>query len=84
MVFDGPSIIIILIFFPWSITFRPEKSYRSSKSSGMIFKGLSLGYSSFPADGGTLSELLHMADLRMYQRKKEKHRVTELRSGGRW
>lgn len=42
---------------------------------GLSFKGLSFGYSSFPADSDDLNELLHIADLRMYQRKKEKHRI---------
>lgn len=41
---------------------------------GLAFRGLSLGYSSFPADGDDLSRLMHLADLRMYQRKKERHR----------
>jgi diguanylate cyclase (GGDEF)-like protein len=52
------------------------------KQSNMVFKGLSTGYSSFPKDGGTLSELLHVADLRMYQRKKEKHRFSDVRFAG--
>ena len=41
-----------------------------NESEGIEFRGLSLGYSSFPADGNTLSDLLHLADLRMYQVKK--------------
>lgn len=43
----------------------------------MEFKGLSSGYSSFPADGSKLSDLLYMADLRMYQAKKHQHRGLE-------
>jgi len=42
--------------------------------NGLAFKGLSLGLSSYPADGDDLSRLMHLADLRMYQRKKERHR----------
>lgn len=43
----------------------------------MTFKGLSSGYSSFPADGSKLSDLLYVADLRMYQAKKQQHRMVE-------
>ncbi|KUO49914.1 MAG: hypothetical protein APF76_01700 [Desulfitibacter sp. BRH_c19] len=43
------------------------------KKSGVAFRGLSLGYSLFPSDGNNLSDLLHVADINMYQKKKEKH-----------
>ncbi|NLA87674.1 MAG: GGDEF domain-containing protein [Clostridiales bacterium] len=52
-----------------------EKLRFSDNPHGLVFKGLSLGYSSFPADSDNLSKLLYLADLRMYQRKKEKHRM---------
>jgi len=45
-----------------------------NKPEGLAFRGLSLGFSSFPADGNTLSDLLHLADLRMYQVKKGQHK----------
>lgn len=38
------------------------------------FQGLSLGCASYPKDGNDLSQLLYLADLNMYQEKKEKHR----------
>lgn len=34
------------------------------------FKGLSFGYAFFPEDGNKLNDLLHIADLKMYQEKK--------------
>ncbi|MGB5823233.1 MAG: GGDEF domain-containing protein [Proteocatella sp.] len=34
------------------------------------FKGLSFGYALFPEDGNKLNDLLHIADLKMYQEKK--------------
>lgn len=52
-----------------------EKLEFLNDPDGVAFKGLSLGYSSFPVDGNTLSDLLYLADLRMYQVKKDKHRV---------
>ena len=45
-----------------------------SEGNGMTFKGLSLGCADFPEDGNTVSELLYMSDLRMYQVKKEQHK----------
>ncbi len=42
------------------------------------FKGMSSGHSSFPADGNKLSELLYLADLRMYQAKKQQHRLLDV------
>lgn len=50
----------------------------SNDLNGIAFKGLSLGYASFPADGNTLNDLLSIADLKMYQAKKEYHRRTIL------
>ncbi|MCR3921427.1 MAG: GGDEF domain-containing protein [Firmicutes bacterium] len=41
---------------------------------GVPFYGLSSGYASFPTDADNLSDLLHLADIDMYQKKKEKHR----------
>ncbi|MFW5838640.1 MAG: GGDEF domain-containing protein [Bacillota bacterium] len=38
------------------------------------FLGLSLGCATYPKDGETLSDILHTADTKMYQIKKEKHR----------
>ncbi len=46
----------------------------TNRSFDMPFRGLSLGYASFPSDGDNLSDLLYFADLNMYQKKKEKHR----------
>lgn len=40
---------------------------------GVPFKGISYGYSTFPEECTAISELMHLADFRMYQRKKEKH-----------
>lgn len=48
---------------------------RFSRNTGFMFKGISFGCASYPEDSGNLSDLLHQADLRMYQRKKEKHRL---------
>jgi len=42
--------------------------------NNVAFKGLSLGCASFPADGDKLKDLMYLADLRMYQVKKEKRR----------
>lgn len=39
------------------------------------FLGLSLGCATYPEEGETLSEILHTADTKMYQIKKEKHRL---------
>lgn len=46
--------------------------------SGVEFRGLSSGYASYPEDGNDLRELLHLADFKMYQEKKEKHRGVPL------
>ncbi|MGE5628165.1 MAG: GGDEF domain-containing protein [Solirubrobacterales bacterium] len=40
---------------------------------GVSFKGISYGYATFPEDGTTISDLMHLADFRMYQKKKVKH-----------
>ncbi len=45
-----------------------------NRSFDIPFYSLSLGYASFPSDGDNLSDLLYLADLNMYQKKKEKHR----------
>ncbi len=50
-----------------------EKLRFMNKTNALSFKGLSFGYASYPTDSDALSELLYLADLRMYQRKKEKH-----------
>jgi diguanylate cyclase (GGDEF)-like protein len=52
-----------------------EKLRFTANPHGLTFKGLSLGCASFPADSDNLSKLLYLADLRMYQHKKEKHRI---------
>ncbi len=49
-----------------------EKLNFSDAFEGFDFKGLSFGYASFPADGYKLNELLHLADLKMYEIKKQK------------
>lgn len=54
---------------------RLDKIKFKSHPHGLSFKGLSFGYSSFPTDSDDLSKLLYLADLKMYQRKKEKHRI---------
>lgn len=41
---------------------------------GVAFRGLSLGYASYPTDANNLSDLLYKADFNMYQVKKERHR----------
>lgn len=51
-----------------------EKMKFTNNPDGVYFKGISLGCSCFPNDGNDISELLYLADLRMYQVKKEKHR----------
>lgn len=51
-----------------------EKMKFINNLDGVDFKGISLGCSSFPTDGKNISELLYLADLRMYQVKKEKHK----------
>lgn len=57
-----------------SLCSRMEKLEFRNGQLGVEFKGLSLGYSSFPADGRAISDLLYLADLNMYQKKKMKHR----------
>lgn len=42
--------------------------------SGIKFLGLSTGYANYPGDASNISELLGMADSRMYQNKKKKHK----------
>jgi len=42
--------------------------------SGIKFLGLSTGYSNYPEDANSISELLGIADSRMYQNKKKKHK----------
>ena len=42
---------------------------------GFDFKGLSFGYPSFPADGYKLNDLLHLADLKMYEIKNRKRNI---------
>jgi diguanylate cyclase (GGDEF)-like protein len=42
--------------------------------NNVTFIGLSLGCATFPADGDKLKDLMYLADLRMYQVKKEKRR----------
>ncbi len=44
------------------------------KRSKVPFRGISSGYALFPHDGRQMSELLHKADVKMYQIKKLKHR----------
>lgn len=44
------------------------------KKSKVAFRGISSGYALFPHDGKQMSELLHKADVKMYQVKKMKHR----------
>ncbi|MFO7525201.1 MAG: GGDEF domain-containing protein [Ignavibacteriaceae bacterium] len=44
------------------------------KKSKVTFRGISSGYALFPHDGKQMSELLHKADVKMYQVKKMKHR----------
>ena len=44
------------------------------KKSKVLFRGISSGYALFPYDGKQMSELLHQADVKMYQVKKIKHR----------
>jgi diguanylate cyclase (GGDEF)-like protein len=39
------------------------------KPENIAFRGLSLGCASFPTDGNTVSDLLHIADLKMYEQK---------------
>ncbi len=41
---------------------------------GVAFKGLSFGQASYPQDAKTLSNLLHLADSKMYQAKKEQYK----------
>lgn len=52
-----------------------EKLRFTNNQYNLAFRGLSLGYSTFPTDSTNLSKLLYLADLRMYQKKKEKHRM---------
>lgn len=52
-----------------------EKLRFAKNPNGLTFKGLSLGCSAYPSDSDNLSKLLYLADLRMYQKKKEKHRI---------
>ena len=42
--------------------------------SGIKFLGLSTGYANYPEDAKNISELLGIADSRMYQNKKKKHK----------
>jgi len=51
-----------------------EKIKFQNGTCGIPFLGVSIGHSSFPADGRSLNNLLYLADLNMYQQKKIKHR----------
>jgi diguanylate cyclase (GGDEF)-like protein len=53
-----------------------EKLEFRNNPSGVAFGGLSMGCSYFPTDGNILSDLFHLADLKMYQQKKEKRMKT--------
>jgi len=44
--------------------------------TGIKFLGLSTGYANYPEDAKNISELLGIADSRMYQNKKKKHKST--------
>jgi len=50
-----------------------ETNFVMTKSK-VAFRGISSGYALFPHDGKQMSELLHKADVKMYQVKKLKHR----------
>jgi diguanylate cyclase (GGDEF)-like protein len=50
-----------------------DTNFAMTKSK-VPFRGISSGYALFPHDGKQLSELLHKADVKMYQVKKMKHR----------
>jgi len=50
-----------------------ETNFVMTKSK-VAFRGISSGYALFPHDGKQMSELLHKADVKMYQVKKMKHR----------
>lgn len=54
-----------------------EKMRFLNNPSGIEFLGLSTGCSSYPADSKNISELLGIADSRMYQNKKMKHKTTD-------
>lgn len=43
--------------------------------SKVPYQGLSLGVSAYPADADKISDLLHLADEKMYQAKKVKHHI---------
>jgi diguanylate cyclase (GGDEF)-like protein len=49
-----------------------KKVVFSNLPNDIAFKGLSLGYSSFPEDGDKLNDLLYLADLRMYRVKRKR------------
>lgn len=49
----------------------------STFHSKVPFRGISSGYALYPHDGKQLSDLLHKADVNMYQVKKMKHRTPQ-------
>lgn len=53
-----------------------EKFNFATTLEGLDFKGLSFGYATFPADARKLSDLLHLADLKMYETKNRKRNRT--------
>lgn len=50
--------------------------YAVFSTQDLDFKGLRFGYASFPADGHKQSDLLHLADLKMYEIKNRKRNIT--------
>ena len=53
-----------------------EKLHFTSPLHGFTFKGFSFGYASFPTDGYKLTDLLHLADLKMYEIKNSKRNIS--------
>ncbi|WP_296560375.1 GGDEF domain-containing protein [uncultured Acetobacterium sp.] len=53
-----------------------EKFNCATNLEGLDFKGLSFGYATFPTDARKLSDLLHLADLKMYETKNRKRNRT--------
>lgn len=54
------------------IKLRNEELYNSSSEENKLFPTLAIGYSIFPEDANTLSELIAIADQRMYEVKPKK------------
>lgn len=55
-----------------------ENKILSAWKNKVKFHGFSIGHASFPREGNTLNKLMEIADFKMYQVKKHKHKLYEI------